>query len=109
MQSPLCVLFKLKKEAGVSPEGEEALDINNILQSIPTTGLVSGGEWTGVPFKTILSVLAFKGAVSVALHGWDEGKPDPVTQYLSVGRTDFDVVDPGIINYQGNADRKSPS
>ena len=53
-----------------------------------------------VPFKTILERAGIQeGAVSVALHGWDEGKPDPVTQYLSVGRTDFDVVDPGIINY----------
>ena len=83
-----------------SGDGEEALDINNILQSIPTTGLVSGGEWTGVPFKTVLEIAGIQeGAESVALYGWDEGKPDPVTQYLSVGRTDFDVVDPGIINY----------
>ena len=83
-----------------SGDGDEALDIDNILQSIPTTGLVSGGEWTGVSFKTILELAGLQeGAVSVALHGWDEGKPDPVTQYLSVGRTDFDVVDPGIINY----------
>ena len=53
-----------------------------------------------MPFKTILERAGIQeGAVSVALHGWDEGKPDPVTQYLSVGRTDFDVVDPGIINY----------
>ena len=83
-----------------SGDGEEALDIENILESIPTTGLVSGGEWTGVPLKTVLELAGIqKGAVSVALHGWDEGRPDPVTQYLSVGRTDFDVVDPGIINY----------
>jgi DMSO/TMAO reductase YedYZ molybdopterin-dependent catalytic subunit len=83
-----------------SGDGEEALDIQNILESIPTTGLVSGGEWTGVPLKTILDLAGIQeGAVSIALTGWDEGRPDPVTQYLSVGRTDFDVVDPGIINY----------
>ena len=66
-----------------SGDGEEALDINNILQSIPTTGLVSGGEWTGVPFKNVLEIAGIKeGAESVALYGWDEGKPDPVTQYI---------------------------
>ena len=81
-------------------DGDEKPDIESILQSIPTTCLVSGGEWTGVQFRTVLERAGIQeGAVSVALHGWDEGKPDPVTQYVSVGRTDFDIVDPGIINY----------
>ena len=63
-----------------SGDDEESLKIENILESIPTTGLVSGGEWTGVPFKTLLELAGIQeGAVSVALHGWDEGRPDPVT------------------------------
>ena len=50
--------------------------------------------------KTVLDRAGVQeGAVSVALHGWDEGKPDAMIQYRSVGRTDFEVVDPGIINY----------
>ncbi len=75
-------------------------DIDAILAAIPSTCLVSGGEWTGVQFREVLNRAGVqKGAVCVALHGWDEGTPDPTVQYLSVGRTDFDVVDPGIINY----------
>lgn len=83
----------------MTKEGEKP-DIEDILETIPTTCLVSGGEWTGVQLRTVLKRAGVKeGAVSVALEGWDEGRPDPVTQYLSVGRTDFDVVDPGVINY----------
>ncbi len=75
-------------------------DIEEILEAIPTTGLVSGGEWTGVPLRELLTRAGVRdGAVAVRVQGWDTGRPDPVTQYLSVGRTDFDVVDPGIINY----------
>ena len=78
----------------------ETLSVEDMLQSIPMTGLVSGGEWTGVALKTVLERAGIQqGAVSVALHGWDEGRPDPVTQYRSVGRTDFEVVDPGVIHY----------
>ena len=81
-------------------DSDETPDIEDIRQSIPSTGLVSGGEWTGVQLGSVLERTGIQeGAVCVALHGWDEGKPDPVTQYLSVGRTDFEVVDPGIINY----------
>ena len=75
-------------------------DIEDILEAIPTTCLVSGGEWTGVPLREVLDRAGVKdGAVAIRVQGWDTGRPDPVTQYLSVGRTDFEVVDPGIINY----------
>ena len=75
-------------------------DIEDILEAIPTTCLVSGGEWTGVPLREVLNRAGVKdGAVAIRVQGWDTGRPDPVTQYLSVGRTDFEVVDPGIINY----------
>lgn len=75
--------------------------IEEILQAIPTTCLVSGGEWTGVPLRLVLEKAGVKpGAVSVKLKGWDTGRPDPTVQYLSVGNTDFKVFDPGIINYE---------
>lgn len=75
-------------------------DIEDILEAIPTTGLVSGGEWTGAPLREVLERAGVRsGAVAVRVQGWDTGRPDPVTQYLSVGRTDFEVADPGIINY----------
>lgn len=75
--------------------------IEDILDAIPTTCLVSGGEWTGVPLREVLDRAGVRpGAVAVRFEGWDRGRPDPVTQYLSVGRTDFEVVDPGIINFE---------
>ena len=67
-------------------DSDETPDIEDIRQSIPSTGLVSGGEWTGVQLRSVLERAAIQeGAVCVALHGWDEGKPDPVTQYHRVG------------------------
>ena len=81
-------------------EDGEIPDIEEILDAIPTTSLVSGGEWTGVPLREVLNRAGVKpSAAAIRVQGWDTGRPDPVTQYLSVGRTDFDVVDPGIINY----------
>lgn len=75
--------------------------IEDILDTIPSTGMVSGGEWSGVALREVLDRAGVKpGAVAVRFEGWDEGKPDPVAQYLSVGRTDFEVFDPGIINYE---------
>jgi len=80
-------------------------DINNddleaILSTTPSTCLVSGGEWTGVPLRELLERAGVKpGAVSVYVKGWDRGRPDPLIQYRSVGRADFDIVDPGEINY----------
>ena len=83
-----------------SMDADETPDIESILEAIPSTCLVSGGEWTGVQMKSLLDRAGVqKGAVCVALTGWDEGKPDPITQYVAVGRADFEVVDPGIINY----------
>ena len=78
----------------------EVPNIDDILDAIPTTSLVSGGEWTGVPLHEVLNRAGVKSsAVAIRVQGFDTGRPDPVTQYLSVGRTDFEVVDPGIINY----------
>jgi len=81
-------------------EDGEVPNIDEILEAIPTTCLVSGGEWTGVPLREVLTRAGVKdNAVAIRVQGWDTGRPDPVTQFLSVGRTDFEVVDPGIINY----------
>jgi len=53
-----------------------------------------------VPLREVLTRAGVKdNAVAIRVQGWDTGRPDPVTQFLSVGRTDFEVVDPGIINY----------
>ena len=93
---------KQNEEGGWNQMAEEGQipDIDDILKAIPTTCLVSGGEWTGVPLREVLNRAGVKdSAVAIRVQGWDTGRPDPVTQYLSVGRTDFVVVDPGIINY----------
>ena len=75
-------------------------DIESFVEAIPTTCFVSGGEWTGVPLSAVLDRAGLKpGAVAVRFEGWDRGRPDPVTQYSSAGRTDFEVFDPGVINY----------
>jgi DMSO/TMAO reductase YedYZ molybdopterin-dependent catalytic subunit len=80
------------------PENE--IGFEDVVRGVPSTCLVSGGEWTGVRLKSVLERAGVQeGAVCVALHGRDEGKPDPMFQYVSVGRNDFEVVDPGIINY----------
>ena len=93
---------KQNEEGGWNQMSEdcEMPDIDEILEAIPTTCLVSGGEWTGVPLREVLNRAGVKdSAVAIRVQGWDTGRPDPVTQYLSVGRTDFEVMDPGIINY----------
>ena len=80
-------------------EGAE-IDIDAIIQAMPSTCLVSGGEWIGVPLGEVLRRAGIKdNAVAIRVEGFDEGRPDPILQYRSVGRTDFDVVDPGIIHY----------
>lgn len=70
------------------------------LTSLSSTCLVSGGEWTGVPLREILTRAGLKDtAVAVRFEGFDTGRPDPAFQYASVGRADFKVHDPGVINY----------
>ena len=75
-------------------------DAEDLRESIPSTCRVSGGEWTGVPLAEVLMRAGVRpGAVAVRLEGWDEGRPDPTTVYRSAMRTDFEVFDPGVINY----------
>jgi len=38
--------------------------------------------------------------VAVRMEGFDRGQPDLAVQYRSVGRSDFKLVDPGVINYE---------
>lgn len=81
------------------PSSDE-IDIDAIVAAVPATCLVSAGEWSGVPLGEVLRRAGIKeSAVAVRIEGFDEGRPDPILQFRSVGRADFDVVDPGIINY----------
>ena len=66
-----------------------------------TTCAMSAGEFTGVPLAEVLKKCGLKsGAVSVRMEGFDRGQPDLAVQYRSVGRSDFKLVDPGVINYE---------
>lgn len=79
---------------------EPIADAATLLKTIPSTCMVSGGEWTGVPFAELLARAGLKpGAVAVRLEGWDRGRPDPILLYRSAARTDFTPFDPGVINY----------
>lgn len=110
--------FRWQKEGGAKPsrlkvqaeqggwnqmaggDGKEAAQIDDILDAIPTTNLVSGGEWTGVPLRDVLALAGLKpGVTHVRVVGYDEGRPDPTPIYLSTGRTDIEIEDPGVINY----------
>lgn len=79
---------------------EEGRTEDAALKSVPATCLVSGGEWTGVPLSEVLGRTGVKpNAVAVRFQGWDRARPDPNVIYNSAARSDFDVFDPGIINF----------
>jgi DMSO/TMAO reductase YedYZ molybdopterin-dependent catalytic subunit len=79
---------------GKRPTAEQVAD------AVPTTCLVSGGEWTGTPLKYVLDMVGMqKGVVTAHFVGYDKGRPDPTPQYAATGRTDIEIHDPGIINY----------
>lgn len=83
------------REKGELPSTEE------IGNESTTTCAVSGGEFTGVPLAEVLKRAGLKpGAVCVRMEGFDRGRPDLAVQYRSVGRSDFQLVDPGVINYE---------
>ena len=76
------------------------LDMEELNSLIPATCIVSGGEWTGTRLGEVLNRAGVKdSAVAIRVEGFDMGRPDPTIQYRSVGRTDFEVHDPGIIDY----------
>lgn len=65
-----------------------------------TTCAMSAGEFTGVPLAEVLKRAGLKpSAVAVRAQGFDTGRPDPAVQFRSVGTTDYQYVDPGVINY----------
>jgi len=74
--------------------------MENLTDTLPTTGMSSAGEFTGVPLREVLKLAGVKdNAVAVRLVGFDTGRPDPSLVYISAGRTDIEVEDPGVINY----------
>lgn len=84
-----------QREANAVPSNE------SISNESTTTCAVSAGEFTGVPLAEVLKKAGIKaGAVSVRFQGFDRGQPDLAVQYRSVGRSDFKLVDPGVINYE---------
>lgn len=98
--------FELSEQDGIhwrlsGKKREEPIgDAATLLKTIPSTCMLSGGEWTGVPFAEILKRAGIKpSAVAVRLEGWDRGRPDPILLYRSAARTDFQPFDPGVINY----------
>ncbi|MBX3511980.1 MAG: molybdopterin-dependent oxidoreductase [Xanthobacteraceae bacterium] len=83
----------------MSNEGEKPT-MEQILEAIPSSGVVSGGEWTGVSLHEVLKRAGVKPeATCVHIIGYDEGRPDPTPLYMSTGRMDIEYVDPGVINY----------
>jgi DMSO/TMAO reductase YedYZ molybdopterin-dependent catalytic subunit len=82
------------RETSAVPSTEE------ISSESTTTCAVSAGEFTGVPLAEVLRRAGLKtGAASVRTEGFDRGRPDLAVQYRSVGRSDFKLVDPGVIHY----------
>lgn len=80
--------------------GAESGEKGSGRMSIPTTGMSSAGEFTGVPLAEVLKLAGLKeGAVAIRMEGFDEGRPDPALIYMSVGSKDIEVNDPGVINY----------
>ena len=76
-------------------------DTDTISNESTTTCAVSAGEFTGVSLAEVLKKVGLKrNAASVRFQGFDRGQPDLAVQYRSVGRSDFKLVDPGVINYE---------
>lgn len=66
-----------------------------------TTCAVSAGEFTGVPlFEVLQRAGVDPSAVCVLLQGADRGRPDPAVIYRSVGRSDFEIPDRGVVNFE---------
>jgi DMSO/TMAO reductase YedYZ molybdopterin-dependent catalytic subunit len=107
--------FNYLKNGGPKPSRSHIGDLSSLLEQARKkssesgtaaanfsgyNGLISAGEFTGVSLAAVLEKAGLRpNAVSIRAEGFDQGRPDPAIQYLAAGRTDFDVVDPGIINY----------
>ena len=96
-------LKKQKEQGGWNQMGGnsgERPKIEDVLDAVPTTCLVSGGEWVGASLAELLDRVGLRpGVKSVHCVGYDTGRPDPTPQYAATGRTDITVHDPGIIHY----------
>jgi DMSO/TMAO reductase YedYZ molybdopterin-dependent catalytic subunit len=96
-------LKKQKEQGGWNQMGDKTAGrpkIEDVLNAVPTTCLVSGGEWTGAPLAELLDLVGIRpGVRSVHFVGYDRGRPDPTPQYAATGRTDIEIHDPGVINY----------
>ena len=91
--------FDYLKSGGVKPSRSNVGDAS-FTSAASTIGYVSAGEFTGVPLASVLEEAGTTSkAKSVRLEGFDRGRPDPSIQYLAAGRSDFEVRDPGVINY----------
>lgn len=66
-----------------------------------TTCAASAGEFTGVPLFEVLKRAGIKPeSVCVRAEGFDRGRPDPAVIYRSVGHTNVEIPDRGIVNYE---------
>jgi DMSO/TMAO reductase YedYZ molybdopterin-dependent catalytic subunit len=66
-----------------------------------TTCAVSAGEFTGVPLFEVLKRAGINPkSVCVRFQGFDRGRPDPAVIYRSVGHTNVQIPDRGIVNYE---------
>ena len=66
-----------------------------------TTCAVSAGEFTGVPLSAVLELAGVGAdALCVRAQGFDRGRPDPAVIYRSVGHTQVEIADRGIVNYE---------
>jgi len=83
------------RSEGLVPSSEE------VGADSTTTCAVSAGEFTGVPLSAVLA-LAGVGidSLCVGARGFDQGRPDPAVIYRSVGHTQVDIPDRGIVNYE---------
>jgi DMSO/TMAO reductase YedYZ molybdopterin-dependent catalytic subunit len=82
-------------------EKNEVPSTDEIGSESTTTCAVSAGEFTGVPLAEVLKRAGLKpGAAAVRMQGFDRGRPDFAVQYRAVGRSDFKLIDPGVINYE---------
>ncbi len=99
-KKPSLVSPKEMDFSALKPKDGKKLSIEAIGNSLPTTGMSSAGEFSGVPLREVLKLAGVKSnAVAVRFQGFDRGRPDPSLIYLSSGRDDIEVKDPGVINY----------
>ena len=71
------------------------IDLDEARQLVPSTCIVSGGEWTGTRLSEVLTRAGVKdSAVAIRVEGFDQGRPDSSLVHRSAGRSDFEIFDP---------------